>query len=468
MIRKTATFLFVLAFSTVAVFAQEMPVVGESTINWVPPAGENGIEAQVRVKIVFDTFGGEPTEKSMARIESVGRIHFDGNIVTREQVGDRAFDRVEFGLINVLADIYQGSSFISTKRFDNLVSGDVAGSPNWDDVFPGVSAERAKSVFREGFTIRNIRLTEVNNYSFSLVEEALTRNANQQRFTEAVALAKSQEQEGDLDAALKSYLDAKNINQSDSFVNQRIPALQQMIIERNREANKAEQVADGDQQDSSNERNQAAQTDAEAKRVADQAAAQEEARRQAAARDAERRRQERERARQRQQTANGIGGIFDSGGGLYAMLSPLDIGAFSEETPGTNTFVGAGMIVGVMEQWGTASTEMMISDDTKIFVDGEDYHSKSYSGIGMGLGVKLSRSIVGNMVYPMIGLHIAGVTTTRTEESSIETLWTAYFYYGVRGHLGPIFWQYADHPQFKGKVLSIGIMPIGAWRKKRY
>lgn len=102
----------------------------------------------LRFKCVFDAFFGEPTEKAMVEVLS--------------------HDGCEPSVIDVSVDIYSGNTKVSTKTFTNLISFDVSGSPSWGDLWPGVSAERVKELYKNGYTIRNARLASA---SFSGCEE---------------------------------------------------------------------------------------------------------------------------------------------------------------------------------------------------------------------------------------------------------------------------------------------------------
>jgi len=122
------------------------------------------------------------------------------SVHTRSQVGAEIFDDFDFGTINILADIYVGPTKISTVRFSNLISGDIAGSPNWGEVFPGVSADGAKEAFRSRFTILNVRMVDVNNRLTGMASWVRERE-NERTYADAMDRARQLEQAGDLEGA---------------------------------------------------------------------------------------------------------------------------------------------------------------------------------------------------------------------------------------------------------------------------
>ena len=100
---------------------------------------QDGFYATVKVRIIYDAFFGEPTVKAIAKV-------IDHS------------PEIEVGVLNVRADIMQGPSVVATDTYKNLISFDVSGSPGWDELWPGVSAARAKEIYKQGYQISNVRL----------------------------------------------------------------------------------------------------------------------------------------------------------------------------------------------------------------------------------------------------------------------------------------------------------------------
>jgi hypothetical protein len=143
--RRSSVFLAAIAaFSVLAPSATAQDVIKRGAIQWIPPSGQNGVEASIEYVIEYGTYMQEPTRKASARATVGNRVHYNGQVYTRSEVGDDLFDDFEFGPINIEADVMVGTARISTVRHTYLLSGDIPGSPSWSKIFPGVSAEGAK------------------------------------------------------------------------------------------------------------------------------------------------------------------------------------------------------------------------------------------------------------------------------------------------------------------------------------
>lgn len=126
------TIIVIISFNS---FGQKAKLYETITYN------QNGNSGSVSFKLEYDVFFGEPTVKVIAKVAN--------------------YENCEPGLLDVAVDIYSGSIKVSTKTFTNLISIDIAASPNWDVVFPGLSAEESKDLFRNGFSIRNPRMVNL-------------------------------------------------------------------------------------------------------------------------------------------------------------------------------------------------------------------------------------------------------------------------------------------------------------------
>ena len=158
--------LFVLTFGS---FYSQNYRKEYSTTLYHNPGNQNGKNISVKFKVVYDAFMGEPTIQAIAKVSSQGDfVRYNGRTYTRQEIGDKAFDNVEIKLINVAFDIYEGNFKVSTVYLNNLISFDVSASPDWNNLWPGVSEIKAKELFKKGYSIRNARLVDVEFYTSSV------------------------------------------------------------------------------------------------------------------------------------------------------------------------------------------------------------------------------------------------------------------------------------------------------------
>jgi|GEM_PF-1304169 len=485
--------------------AQDFEAIRHSeTVAWVPPAGQNGVEASLDIAIKYDIFMGEPTRMATGRATIGDRVHFNGEVYTRSQVGDEIFDDFEFGVINILADIYVGTAKISTVRFNSLISGDIAGSPDWDEVFPGVGPEAAKEAFRTPFTIRNVRMVDVNNRIFQI--EGWVRDRERERtYADAMDRARRMEQAGDLAGAQSAYDEAARAKPGDEAASSARQRVQTEQREKEAEQRRQEQAAEQARQQAEEQREAAA----EAQRQRDQEA-QSAAQRQAdeaAAREADRRRQQQEefdriqeeaRERQRQidetqdRVREGIAAgmaqsnantpFFDEGMGLYVKLMNREVPeSFLEEGGTEGKALSVGM-VGPFLRGGRFTVNIGVTifkgDETTPFYptyEGTetpvDEDKVSYYGGDFGLGLKLGRGwgLLSNLAYPYASVNLGQYSyydADRMEDRVSEFNYS--FEYGVRGMLYFLYYQAGYSEHYDQMVYSFGIVnPIRYGRHKR-
>lgn len=139
---------------------------------------EGGYFATVRVKVVYDAFMGEPTIKAIAKVIEHS-------------------PEIEVGTLHLQVDIKQGPVRIASPTFTNLIGFDVAGSPDWDELWSGVSAERAKEIYKQGFQITNGRLYNVTfrKSEAQKEKERAEKEAQAQREKEEAEAKKAEEAE---------------------------------------------------------------------------------------------------------------------------------------------------------------------------------------------------------------------------------------------------------------------------------
>jgi hypothetical protein len=168
--KQVLILLMILAPSSI-LLAQNYKKTYQQNINY-RTGNSNGKDVTLDFAVQYDAFMGEPLIKSRTKILSSGNyVMYNGKRYTRQELGDRVFDQIEIGLINVTFDIYQGNSKITTVRLNNEISVSfIPGSPDWDELWPGVSEERAKQIWKDGYSIRNARLVDVTFRGFSAID----------------------------------------------------------------------------------------------------------------------------------------------------------------------------------------------------------------------------------------------------------------------------------------------------------
>ncbi len=133
-------------------------------INWTPPEGaQQGAEASAQIKIIYDAFFGDPTRNHLAGNFKLGSyVIYNGQKIAVSSLPASVVSQIKFSSPDIAYDIYNSQNqLVCTVTDANVLSNDMAGSPAWGKLFPGLTAEQAKDLYRAGFSIKNIRLTQV-------------------------------------------------------------------------------------------------------------------------------------------------------------------------------------------------------------------------------------------------------------------------------------------------------------------
>lgn len=158
---KNYATLFVLFFSVMIISAQE------KTFNDVfqhKTGNNNGKDLTIEFTCVYFTYMNDPQYKERAKVISEGDfIMYNGKKYFKSDIGQEVFDKVKMGLVNIQFDIYQGSSRVSTVRRNNVgtSAGLVQSGYFWRTLWPGVSGENAKNIYKKGFTVKNVKIYDV-------------------------------------------------------------------------------------------------------------------------------------------------------------------------------------------------------------------------------------------------------------------------------------------------------------------
>lgn len=186
---------FTLTF-TLCVSAQNYQKTYQQNISY-KTGNKDGKNLTLDFACKYDAFLGEPLFSSRTKVVSESDfVMYKGVKYTRAEIGDEVFNKVEVGLINVSFDIYQGSSKITTVHLENEISVSfIPGSPDWKDLWPGVTEERAKKIWKEGYSIRNAKLYDVKFNGFYALESLLKKRKKEEEDAKKEAEKKKKEEE---------------------------------------------------------------------------------------------------------------------------------------------------------------------------------------------------------------------------------------------------------------------------------
>lgn len=179
---KLISIILVLIGSSINAQSQDYKKTYNQTINY-KTGNKNGKNINLDFACKYDAFFGEPLFSSRTKVVSEGDfVMYNGKKYYRSEIGDEIFDKIEIGLVNVSFDIYQGSNKITTVSLDNEISVSfIPGSPEWNNMWPGVSEERAKEIWKQGYSIKNARLYDVKFSGFYALESYLKKKAHEEK-----------------------------------------------------------------------------------------------------------------------------------------------------------------------------------------------------------------------------------------------------------------------------------------------
>jgi|GEM_PF-5977040 hypothetical protein len=135
------------------------------------PANQSGAAGTISVKIVYDVFFGDPTTNALAgKFQPGNYFWYNKQRYAFSSLPEDVRKRFKLSLVDVCYDISDGSNVVvSNICKKNLMDWDMSGSPFWKEVFPGLSADQAKALYKKGFAITNIRITNASfNYPSDL------------------------------------------------------------------------------------------------------------------------------------------------------------------------------------------------------------------------------------------------------------------------------------------------------------
>jgi hypothetical protein len=186
----------IILLSTILVFLNSIKTYSqsaESTIYWTPGYGENGCDATITMRIKYGTLLGEPTQLAVMKIVKGENIYYNGKIYSISDVGEEAYKSIRFSSVDLTADIYDGGYYVDNVLFKNVIEFDVAGSPRWGEVFNRLTAEEEKALFRKGFEIRNLTVSNfgVSQYSMDDIKRAIEKKEKIENATNVLTRVRS-------------------------------------------------------------------------------------------------------------------------------------------------------------------------------------------------------------------------------------------------------------------------------------
>jgi hypothetical protein len=135
------------------------------------PPNQKGVSGTIAVKIVYDVFFGDATIKAMAgKFRHGDYFYYNNQRYAFSSLPEEIRKKFRLSMVDVCYDINDGRTVVASNVCKkNLMDWDMAGSPSWSEVFPGLSALQAKELFKKGFSITNMRITSASfNYPSDL------------------------------------------------------------------------------------------------------------------------------------------------------------------------------------------------------------------------------------------------------------------------------------------------------------
>lgn len=151
--------------------AKSYKVQAEQEILYEPDATLKGASGKITARIIYDVYFGEPTIKALAGKFQLGDyFYYNKQRYPSATLPPEIRTKIRLSLTDVCYDISSaGRVVVANICKKNLMDWDMSASPNWKDIFPGLSAEQAKDLYKTGFSITNIRITGVSmNFPYDI------------------------------------------------------------------------------------------------------------------------------------------------------------------------------------------------------------------------------------------------------------------------------------------------------------
>lgn len=114
----------------------------------------------INYKIIYDAFFGAPNYMVLGKAQKTNNyVNYLGRNYNTSDIGEQTMNQVKLGVFDLSADVYNAAGFkVSSVYHKNVTDFDIPAAPDWNQIFPGLNAEQAKNLYREGFQFRNIRI----------------------------------------------------------------------------------------------------------------------------------------------------------------------------------------------------------------------------------------------------------------------------------------------------------------------
>lgn len=152
------------SLSASAVYGPYTKIV-EQRVPWEPPAGQNGPAMSVLIRIKHDAFFGDANESHIAGKYELGAfVMYKGQRINTASLPEDVKAKIKFSSVDICYDIQDAKTLktVSTKCKGIVMSSDFPGSPDWNKMFPGLTADQAKALYKSGYNIINIRVTKLS------------------------------------------------------------------------------------------------------------------------------------------------------------------------------------------------------------------------------------------------------------------------------------------------------------------
>jgi tetratricopeptide (TPR) repeat protein len=213
----------------------------DAIINYDPSEyNQNGYELKIRVFGFIDDFVGDPLYNLLATVEKVeGRIYLNGQWYNESDFEEKLLDQIKVGLPSYTLDIYDVVIKISTMKATRVLDWEVPKGCRWDELWDGVSSDRAKDLYLNGFQIKNFRLVDHDKiqYGFySILQHLEDKEKKEQQaqedkanFNTNLQKANDAEQAGNLNNAITQYETALTIEPDNHLVKERLNMLKEKV-----------------------------------------------------------------------------------------------------------------------------------------------------------------------------------------------------------------------------------------------
>jgi hypothetical protein len=151
--------LLLLAF-TASAQTKSYKTIAQPTVVYTPKASKkNAFAFTCVINIKHDAFFGDANELIFYNDFKPGNyFYYSGKRYSMSQLSPELKDKLRISSLDVCYDIQSSSGIVSTKCHNNVGRSDFSGSPVWKDMFPGLSAEQAKALYKAGYKIVNVRI----------------------------------------------------------------------------------------------------------------------------------------------------------------------------------------------------------------------------------------------------------------------------------------------------------------------